>query len=73
MTSPMPAHISAAIQQRIAVLREVWRVEEAYGHPPHTRRATPPVPRPRHEFFRHPGSTSPTFPGADRSDLRSAS
>jgi hypothetical protein len=73
MTSPMPAHISAAIQQRITVLREVWRADEEYRHPPHTRRATPPVPRPRLEPFGRPGSTSPTFPGPHRDDVRSAS
>jgi hypothetical protein len=70
MTSPLPAHLAAAIRERIAVLRETWHVDEAHGpwqagpqDQPATRR------RPGHD--ERPGTAYPTFPSPHRDDARS--
>jgi hypothetical protein len=72
MNTPLPPHLSEAIKQRIAVLREAWRLDEVYpprpaghrptGHPSALRR---PDPRPQ--------ATSPTFPGPREVDPRTTS
>lgn len=63
MTSPLPAHLVAAIGQRIAWLREAWHVTEAYPQP--RLRDYPFAPR------RPEPSTSPTFPSRQSHDTRS--
>jgi hypothetical protein len=65
MNSPMPAHLMAAIRQRIAWLREAWHVDEAYLRPQPRLRDYPFASR------RPEPSTSPTFPGRQSHDQRS--
>lgn len=64
MTSPLPAHLSDAIRLRIAVLREVWRVDEvcAQIQPPLGYSTTLWRPERRPD----PGATSRTFPTRHR-------
>jgi hypothetical protein len=33
MSSPLPPHLSEAIRERIAVLREAWHLDEAPSRP----------------------------------------
>jgi hypothetical protein len=66
-TSPLPAHLTVAIRERIAVLRETWHLDEVYALPrpqdhPSTGR------RPGHHSG--PGATTPTFPGPHGDDVR---
>lgn len=64
MTSPLPAHLSIAIRQRIAELREVWRVDEVYAQI--QPQLDYPATRWRPERRQDPGSTTRTFPGRHR-------
>jgi hypothetical protein len=47
MTSPLPAHLAAAIRERIAVLRVARHLDD--GHP---TPQTPTFPRPHHDDAR---------------------
>jgi hypothetical protein len=64
MTSPLPTHLSIAIRQHIAVLREVWRVDEVCAQI--QPQLDYPATRLRPERRPDPGATSRTFPGRHR-------
>jgi hypothetical protein len=67
MTNALPAHLSAGIAERIAVLRQAWRVDEVFR---------PSQSRPRsHQVTRRKPEppTSPTFPRPRHHDARSVS
>jgi hypothetical protein len=70
MTSPMPAHLTTAIRQRIAWLREAWHVDQVYAQPIPQLSDYPLVAQ-RREHRNHPGDSTPTFPSPQSDDVRS--
>ena len=70
MTSPMPTHLTSAIRQRIALLREAWHVDQAHTQPiPQLRDY--PLAAQRREHRNNEGDSTPTFPGRQSDDARS--
>lgn len=71
MTSPLPAHLAAAIRERITVLRATRHLDQAdWPSQPRPQDHAAPGRRPGHRR-RRPGDATPTFPGPQSDDVRS--
>ena len=68
MTTPLPAHLVAAIRQRIAWLREAWDLDASYAQTQPRLTGYPIAP-----IRREPAIPGPTFPKPHTHDSRSRS
>jgi hypothetical protein len=69
MNNPLPAHLAAAIRERIGVLRETSRLDEVHASSdPRPPDHAAPGRQPGHR--QRPGDATATFPGPHSDDVR---